>query len=138
MAKGSEILNKLLGGGLAVASIAFFTQTLGSFGSPEAFVPALLFGGAGVWLIARREKRAGPDLEAQQRLDQLAESLVATQNELAGMHEQLERLAEERDFMRQLASSARAAGLPAGSVVVNAPAAAALPQASSVPPAGPA
>ncbi len=113
--KGSEILNKLMGSGLLLASVAFFTD-IGH--TPEFILPGLLFGAGGFLLALKRDRRPATELEAQQRLDQLTEGLAATQAELGGLQDRLDRLADERDFMRQLAppgASARvAAAAPAG------------------------
>ncbi len=100
MSKGSDIISKLIGAGSMVASMSFFAY-IGSV--HEFLLPGLLFGASGLWLVVRRgSPRPGTDLEAQQRFAQLSESLAATQAELAATQERLERLTEERDFMRQL------------------------------------
>jgi uncharacterized coiled-coil protein SlyX len=96
--KPTEIVNKVLGAGLLVASIAFATH----MNMPAYALPALAFGAGGFWLVARREKRSAAELEVQQRLDKLSEVVAAIQHELAGTQERLDRLSEERDFMRQL------------------------------------
>ncbi len=98
--KGSEIVNKLIGSGLLLASVAFFSEN-----GPLAahLIPGLLFAAGGFLMVLRRG-RVGLDLEAQQRLDRLTEGLTATQQELGAVQERLDRLGEERDFMRQLGS----------------------------------
>ena len=129
--KGSEILNKLIGAGLMLASVAFFTE-IGH--TPEFILPGLLFGAGGFLLALKRDRPVGLDLEAQQRLDRLTEGVTATQQELAAMQERLDRLSDERDFMRQLRSPAGARNtgdaLPAG---VPAPASAGSPAGASAP-----
>jgi uncharacterized coiled-coil protein SlyX len=96
--KSTEILNKLPGAGLLIASIAFATH----MNMPAYALPALAFGAGGFWLVVRREKRGGAELEVLQRLDQLSEAVAATQHELTSTQERLDRLSDERDFMRQL------------------------------------
>lgn len=126
--KPTEIINKLLGAGLLVASIAFATH----MNMPAYAVPALAFGAGGFWLVARRERRGAAELEVLQRLDRLSEAVAATQHELAGTQERVDRLSEERDFMRQLtvppislaARPAVAPGVPDTAAAGSTPAAA--------------
>ena len=107
--KGSEILNKVIGAALMVASAGFFADVQHA---PLYLLPGVLFGAGGFVLALRRDRREGLELEAQRRLDRLTEGLAATQQELGAMQERLDRLGEERDFMRQLGSpgGARVAG----------------------------
>ncbi len=121
--KGSEILNKLIGAGLLVASMGFFAD-VGH--TAEYFVPGLIFAAGGFLLALRRDRRPAVELEGQQRLDQLAEGLAATQAEVSGLQERLDRLADERDFMRQLGPAGVRAPLvaaPPGESVATADAA---------------
>ncbi len=103
--KGSEIVNKLLAAGMIVASMGFFSD-IGHVN--EYIIPGLLFGAGGFFLALRRERKAAAELELQQRVDQLAEGLAATQAEVSAAQVELERLREERDFMRQLVPSVAA------------------------------
>lgn len=99
--KGSDILNKLLAAGMLIASMSFFA---GMPHTDEFVIPGLLFGAGGFWLASRRGRPAverDPGLEG--RLTQLSDGLAATQAELIAMQQQLERVTEEQDFMRQLA-----------------------------------
>lgn len=99
--KGSDIFNKIMGAGLMLGSMAFFSD----IGVQHEFLfPGVLFGVAGVFFATRREKRAALQAEEQRRLDQLAEGLAATQQELTAVMERLDRISDERDFMRQLAA----------------------------------
>lgn len=100
-AKGTEILNKLIGAGLMVASVAFFAE---SGPLVSSILPGLLFGGSGLWLAVRRDRHPVADPDLPQRVTQLAEGLAATQLELSATQERLERLSDEQDFMRQLST----------------------------------
>jgi hypothetical protein len=108
--KTGDILNKLMGAGLMLASVAFFAD----IGHTAAFIiPGLLFGAGGFLLALKRDRHPTADLQLQQRLEQLAESLAGTQLELTAAQERLDRLSDERDFMRQLAAPAqRSAATP--------------------------
>ncbi len=115
MARATDIINKLLGAGMSLASIGFFIASFEHGGAAVAILPAVLFCGGGFWLIARRESPPPLQPEVQQRMERLAEVVATMQNELAATQERVERLSEEHDFMRQLATpTGRAAGLPAG------------------------
>ena len=106
MSKGSEILSRVVGAGSIFGSMLFFTN----IGSVHEFVlPGIFFGASGLWLVIRRVERhaALPDAESQYRLAQLAEGLAGTQQEVAAMQERLDRVNEERDFLRQLATPLR-------------------------------
>jgi len=109
--KVTEILNKVMGAGLLVASMSFFSMI---DRAPEVILPGLLFGVSGLYLAARRDRRVAAELELQQRVAQLAESLSATQLELSATQERLDRLTDERDFMRQLAPPSAPARPSAG------------------------
>ena len=106
MSKGSEILSRIIGAGSMFASMIFFGQMGGTH---EYLLPGIFFGVSGLFMVIRRGERqvALPDPETQHRLAQLAEGLTATQQELAATQERLERLNEERDFLRQLATPPR-------------------------------
>lgn len=106
--RANDILNKLMGSGLLLASVAFFSD-----GSPHSFVPGALFGASGLWLAVRRERGAPRELELERRVDQLTEQLASTQQELGAAQDRLEGLAQERDFMRQLTTPPGAANTPA-------------------------
>lgn len=102
--KFRDIGNKLLGAGMLLASVGFFANM------PTAepyLVPGILFGAGGFWLAVRREKRQESELPPAQPLQQLSEGLTALHSELVATQERLERLEEERDFMRQLAAPSR-------------------------------
>lgn len=106
MSKGSEILTRLAGIASMIASVGFFAN----IGSVDKFVvPGLLFGASGLWMLVRRGDRrpALPDPDVQQRLARLQEGLTLNQQELAAVQEQLGRIVEERDFLRQLATPQR-------------------------------
>ena len=102
MSKGNEILSRLIGAGSMFASMIFFGQMGGTH---EYLLPGIFFGVSGLFMVIRRgdQRPALPDVETQQRLRQLAEGLATTQQEMAATQERLDRLSEERDFMRQLA-----------------------------------
>ncbi|HEX9105882.1 MAG TPA: hypothetical protein VF832_01610 [Longimicrobiales bacterium] len=99
--KVSEVLSRIIGGGLLLGSVGFLSHAMHT---PEYLVSGLVFFGGGFWLAARRDSSAAAELEAQQHIARLDESVTATQAELAAMQERLERLALEHDFMRQLAA----------------------------------
>ncbi len=127
--KGSDILNKLIAAGLLIASMAFF---VGMGHTDEFVIPGLLFGAGGFWLASRRGRPAVErDPALDRRLTELAEGLAVTQAELANMSERLERYAEEREFMRELAASrtARATAVPARPLEMPA-----FPDAPEIPP----
>lgn len=106
MSKGNEILSRLIGAGSMFASMIFFGQMGGTH---EYLLPGIFFGVSGLFMVIRRgdQRPALPDVETQQRLSQLSEGLAATQQEVAAAQERLDRLTEERDFLRQLATPAR-------------------------------
>ncbi len=99
--KASDIVNKLVGSGLVVASIGFLSHFVRQ---PELMFPGLLFGVPGLWLLVRRERASGADVALQGRLEQLTDELASTRADLSAAQERLDRLGEERDFMRQLTS----------------------------------
>lgn len=100
--KGSDIFNKLIAAGMVLASIGFFSD-IGH--TTEFIIPGLLFGAGGFFLALRRDRQSTAELELHQRVEQLAEDLAATRAELGTAQERLDRLGEERDFMRQLVPS---------------------------------
>ena len=107
MARASEIINKVLGAGMSLASMGFFVEAFsGSFAHVGAVIPGLLFGAGGFWLIARRESAAALEPQVQQRMERLADAVTTVQNELNAMQDKVERLSDEHDFMRQLAAPA--------------------------------
>lgn len=109
MSKGSDILNKLIAAGLLLASIIFFGNM---DRTDEYVVPGFLFAMAGLvifWLSMRRDARPVADPELERRVVELSERLAATQGELGGALERLDRLTDEHEFMRQLAGRAPAA-----------------------------
>ncbi|HEX9109589.1 MAG TPA: hypothetical protein VF832_20245, partial [Longimicrobiales bacterium] len=89
-----------------LASMIFFGQMdhLGAY-----VLPGIFFGASGIWMVLRRGDRhpALPDPDVQQRLARLQEGLTLNQQELAAVQEQLGRIVEERDFLRQLATPQR-------------------------------
>ncbi len=106
MSKGSEILSRIIGAGSMFASMIFFGQ-MGN--THEYLLPGIFFGASGLWMVIRRGERrsALPEPEVQYRLAQLQEGLASNQQELAAIQEQVNRLTEERDFLRQLATPPR-------------------------------
>ena len=102
--KASEIINKVMGAGMIIASVSFFAYLPGN---APYIIPGLIFGAGGFLLALKRDRHPPADLQAQQRVEELAESLAATQLELTSAQERLDRLEEERDFMRQLAAPAQ-------------------------------
>ncbi len=103
--KGSGILNKLIVALLFLASIAFFAEA----DNVDVYVlPGMIFAAAGFVLALRKERRPAAELEPvlTQRLAELSENISAVHGDLAVMQERIDRLTEERDFMRQLAQPA--------------------------------
>ncbi len=98
------IANKLIGAGSLVAAMPFLAHVYESFFNPANLLAGLLFAGGGLWLVGRRERAAGPDLETLQQLQRLTDGMAATQAELTTMQERLDQLTEESDFLRQLAA----------------------------------
>ncbi|HEX9109027.1 MAG TPA: hypothetical protein VF832_17390 [Longimicrobiales bacterium] len=112
MARATDIINKILGAGMSMASMGFFIASFSHGGAPVAIVPAVLFAGGGFWLIARKEAPPALQPEVQQRMERLADVVANLQNELAATQERVDRLDEERDFMRKLGTPPRAPGRP--------------------------
>ncbi len=110
--KWNWIVNKVVGAGMLLVSIPFLAHAqVGALLQPVQILSGALFAGGGLWLVARREKKLpAAELDVQQRLQQLTEGMASTQGEIVAMQERLERLTEERDFMRQLAAGNRASG----------------------------
>ncbi len=113
--KWNWIVNKVIGAGMLLTSIPFLAHAQpGLLVQPVNLITGALFAGGGLWLVARREKKpAAAELDVQQRLQRLTEGMAATQGEIVAMQERLERLTEERDFMRQLAAGGRTSVSPA-------------------------
>jgi len=104
--KVSEVLSRIIGGGLLLGSVGFLSHAMHN---PEYLVSGLVFFGGGFWLAARRDRSGVAELEAQQQMARLTDTVHSTQAELAAVQERLERLTVEHDFMRQLGAAGSSA-----------------------------
>lgn len=103
--KSGELWTKLTGAAALLASTGFFSDMAAR---PDYAVPGFLFAAMGFFMMLRREPRPQAPPELEQKLEHVAGQLAATQAELAGAQEQIERLRQEGDFMKQLVGGPRA------------------------------
>lgn len=100
--KTSDLLNKVAGIGLLS-----FSAALGILSSlsviSDALIPGLFFGISGLVLLTRRDQTsASLPSDIVQRLERIEQTMIAQQQDLTIAQDELRKLTEEREFLRQL------------------------------------